>query len=130
MSLTISRTDLARRTREIVEQARSGQTIIVQSYDGDQVVLLDVTDYLLLRALASYSTRSNPQSDDSQVRFDETLRDYLDARINLGKAAERLSLSRFDLMERFERLGVPLRLGSETPAEARAEVASARKSRR
>jgi len=114
----------------MMEQARSGQTIIVQSYDGDQVVLLDVTDYHLLRALASYSTQSGLQSDDWQTRFDTTLRDYLDQRINLGKAAEQLELSRFDLMERFERLGVPLRLGPETAAAAQDEIAAARRARR
>ena len=35
------------------------------------------------------------------------VRDYLDERISLGKAAEILDLSRFDLRDRFHRLGIP-----------------------
>lgn len=52
---------------------------------------------------------------------------YLADEISLGKAAELLNLSRFELQERFHRLGVPLRLGPATLEEARAEVAAALK---
>ncbi len=38
-----------------------------------------------------------------------------------------LSLSRFELQERFHRLGIPLRFGPATLEEARAEVAAALK---
>jgi predicted HTH domain antitoxin len=52
--------------------------------------------------------------------------DYLAARISLGKAAELLETSRFELQARFERLGLPVRLGPSSVDEARAEAAAAR----
>jgi predicted HTH domain antitoxin len=47
---------------------------------------------------------------------------YLDEEINLGKAAELLELPEMALRERFMALGIPLRIGSATVAEARAEA--------
>ena len=44
MVTAISKTDLARNTREIVERVRSGQTIVVKSYGEEQIVLLDALD--------------------------------------------------------------------------------------
>jgi predicted HTH domain antitoxin len=49
----------------------------------------------------------------------------LEKRVSLAKAAELLDLSRFDLTERFERLGLPLRLGPQTLEDAREEIAAA-----
>jgi predicted HTH domain antitoxin len=47
---------------------------------------------------------------------------YLDEEINLGKAAEMLDMHELSLRERFIELGIPLRIGPATIAEARAEV--------
>jgi len=55
------------------------------------------------------------------------LRDYLDERINLGKAAELLQLSRFELEDRFQRLGIPLRRGARSIEDAQVEIAAARR---
>jgi predicted HTH domain antitoxin len=55
--------------------------------------------------------------------------DYFDGEISLGKAAELLGISRFELRERFQRLHIPLRLGPSTLAEAKAEVEAARLAR-
>lgn len=49
---------------------------------------------------------------------------YLDREINLGKAAELLRLARAELQKQFIAQGIPLRLGPEDLAEARAEVQS------
>lgn len=127
MTVSVSNTDLARNTREIVDRVRHGQMVVVQSYGEDQIVLLDALDYRLLRAVVSYAFQqeSGQGSDDVSVM----IRQYLDAHISLSKAAEGLGLSRFELMDRFERLGVPLRLGSETLAEAQDEVVSAQQGR-
>ena len=46
----ISKTDLARRTRQIVNQARRGGAVIVESYGEEQVAILDAADYRCLRA--------------------------------------------------------------------------------
>jgi len=58
---TVSKTDLARRTRQIVDRARRGDTIIVESYGEEQVVVIDAVDYRILRAVAAYQTLP-PQS--------------------------------------------------------------------
>ncbi len=127
MSITISKTDLARNTRDIVDQARKGQTIVVQSYGEEQVVLLDVLDYRILRALVNYALRQESEAEVSptNTQLNKVIADYLEKRVSLAKAAELLGLSRFELMERFERLGLPLRLGSLTLEEAREEVTAA-----
>ncbi|HEY0513654.1 MAG TPA: UPF0175 family protein [Thermoanaerobaculia bacterium] len=61
--------------------------------------------------------------EDQEIR---ALRAYLADEISLGKAAELLNLSRFELQARFLRLGVPLRIGPGTLEEARAEIKAAR----
>ncbi|WP_119065658.1 type II toxin-antitoxin system prevent-host-death family antitoxin [Aggregatilinea lenta] len=126
MSITISKTDLARNTRDIVDQARRGQTIVVQSYGEDQVVLLDAMDYRLLRALVAYALRDSAV-EAGNAPVNDAVFAYLDERVSLAKAAELLDLSRFELMERFERLGVPLRQGPATLDEAHEDVAAARR---
>ena len=127
MSITISKTELARNTRDIVDQARKGQTIVVQSYGEEQVVLLDALNYRILRALVNYALRQESKADVRSVdnHLDKVMSDYLEKRVSLARAAELLELSRFELMERFERLGLPLRQGPLTLEEARDEIATA-----
>jgi predicted HTH domain antitoxin len=127
MQVTISRTDLARNTREIVDQVRKGHTIFVQSYGEDQIVLLDLLDYKILKALVDYALRETTDLQAGNVS--EVMHRYLDEQISLAKASEILGLSRYELMERFERLGIPIRLGPETLEDAQEEVASAQYSR-
>jgi predicted HTH domain antitoxin len=47
---------------------------------------------------------------------------YLDEEINLGKAAEMLSLHELELRDRFIALGIPLRVGPANKSEALAEA--------
>jgi len=123
---TISQTDLAKRTQEVVDRVHLGEVAIVEIAGQEQAVLLDALDYRLLRALAHCAIEEKErgqEADDPDVR---TLQAYLDDEINLGKAAELLSLSRFELQERFLRLGVPLRLGPATVEDAWKEIRVAR----
>ena len=121
--VTISRTDLARNTREIVDQVRKGHTIFVQSYGEDQIVLLDILDYKILKGMMGYALRDT--HDLQTTDASEVMRLYLDEQISLAKVSEMLGLSRYELMEHFERLGIPLRLGSESLEEAQDEIISA-----
>jgi hypothetical protein len=127
MVVTISRTDLARRTREVMEQVRSGHTVIVHSYGGDQIVLMDMLDYHLLRAYAAYTSASQPEGLPDEIW--QTLQAYLRGDISVSRAAEMFGVSRFDLMDRFKRSGIPLRLGPDSIEEAHEEVATARQTR-
>jgi prevent-host-death family protein len=149
-TLTISKTELARRTRQIVDRARRGEAIIVESYGEEQVAVIDAIDYRLLSAIAAYQTRSGhappiSQPDtmpaglseaeveqavqqaggSPQVRWDEVIAAYLDWQINQGRAATLLGLSSYDLDERFRRLGIPRRFGPATEQEAQSEVDAA-----
>jgi prevent-host-death family protein len=124
-AITISRTELGRRTREILEQVHRGGSAVIESRGRRQAVLVDDLDYRLLRSLADLAVESDTPDGDSRIR--EALARYLRREISLGKAAEELAISRFELVERFKRLGVPLHLGPESVADARAEVAAARR---
>jgi prevent-host-death family protein len=126
MSTIISRTDLARNTREIIEQARSGAPVVIASHGHEQVVMLDAFDYRLLIAMARCGT-GQPRSEDDAIT--QVIRQYLDESISLAKAAELLELSRFVLMERFERLGLPLRTGPTSLEDAQNEVDAARQAK-
>ena len=119
----ISQTDLVDNASEIVERIRHGEMAVVESSGEEQIVLLDATDFRLLQALAACATESSEPTEgiphDAQV-----LRRYLNADINLGKAAEELGLSRLELQDRFLRLGVPLRIGASSMEDALREIAA------
>jgi predicted HTH domain antitoxin len=138
-TLTINKTELARRTRQIVERARRGEAIIVESYGEEQVAVIDAIDYRIMRAVLSYHAQTPeiaPLSGladervtaltDPQDRFDLVLAHYLAEAINLGRAAKLLDIYRLDLQDLFARLEVPLRIGPANLAEARAEVEAIR----
>lgn len=121
---TITQADLARKTQEVVDRVQHGEVAVVEASGQEQVVLLDPVDFRLLQALAqcAIEDRERRLPEDSDV---ETLRSYLADEISLGKTADLLGLSRFELQDRFFRLGVPLRLGPATLEEAQAEIAAA-----
>jgi prevent-host-death family protein len=148
--VTISKTDLARRTRQVVDRVRRGDTLIVESYGEEQVVVIDIVDYRILRAVAAYHSlgphlalTTDPAREPEglseaqikrvveeaggaiQARWNRVIIAYLDGHISLGRAATLLGLSRYELDERFRRLDVPRRIGPET-LEAQAEVDVAR----
>ena len=121
----ISQADLADKTQEVVNRVQHGEIAFVEQSGREQAVLMDPLDFRLLRALADCAI-SSEESDRFALSTDGgALGAYLAEQISLGKAADLLGLSRFELQERFLRLGVPLHLGPSTLAEARAEVAAA-----
>jgi predicted HTH domain antitoxin len=121
---TISQADLARKTQEVVDRVQHGEIAVVESSGHEQAVLLDPVDFRLLRALAQCAIDHKERESDPDVR---ALYSYLADEISLGKTADLLDLSRFELQERFLRLGVPLHLGPATLEEARAEIDAALK---
>jgi predicted HTH domain antitoxin len=121
---TISQADLAEKTQEIVDRVRHGEFAVVESSGHETAVVLDPLDFRLLQALAQCAISNSERGSDPDT---EALHAYLAEEISLGKAADLLGLSRFELQERFLRLGVPLHLGPATLEEARAEVSAALK---
>ena len=123
---TISRTELSERTRELLHQVRQGTPAVVHSGGEDQIVLLDALDYRILRGVADWAMQvPDPAADPPAQK--RVLFAYLNQEMSLGRAAEILEISRFELKARFMRLGVPLRQGPASLAEARAEVEVARR---
>lgn len=123
MSLqTISRTELARKTREVLTAVREGRPAVVESYGEEQAVVMDALDYRLLLGVVAWAVTPREERLAQELKPSRAVSDYLDERISLGKTAEHLGISRFELMERFERLGVPLRLGPLSLEEAQDEV--------
>jgi hypothetical protein len=150
-TVTIHKTDLARHTRRVLDHARRGETLIVESYGEEQVAVMDVQDYRILRAVAAYHAlppHPAPASDPSlepaglteeevetagreaggspQARWNRVMQAYLDEHISLGRAAVLLGLSVFELEDRFRRLDLPRRFGPETLEEAMEDVEAAR----
>jgi len=124
----ISPADLSQRTREILDRVQEGELAVVASGGEERIVLLDALDYRLLRALALCTTGGGGGANGSGDLVEaQVLRDYLDERINLGKAADLLQLSRFELEASFQRLGIPLRRGARSIEDAEAEIAVARR---
>ena len=143
----ISKTDLARRTRQVVDLARRGHPIIVESFGEEQVAILDAADYRLLRAAAGYYALPQHQAPindptltprgltpqdvelaiadadgEPQAGWNRVLRAYWDGDISLGRAAQLLGIPRFDLHDRLNRLGLPLRSAPADVEEASAEL--------
>lgn len=144
MTIYISRTDLARNTRKTIERARKEGPVMVESYGEEQVAILDAIDYRLIRAAAGHLVRSAESSNgltglpaglsdeeveqyvikaggDPQALWNRVMFAYLNEDISLGRAAELLHLSRFDLQARLNRLGIPINIGPRTVEEARME---------
>ena len=123
---TITQADLAKKTQEVVDRVQHGEVAVVETSGRERAVLLDPVDFRLLQALApcAIEDRERRVPGDPDV---EALQAYLADEISLGKTADLLGLSRFELQDRFFRLGVPLRLGPATLEEAQAEVAAALK---
>jgi predicted HTH domain antitoxin len=98
------------------------------------VVIIDIIDYRLLLAavyfyahpgevdqLAGLSTEMVDSVSSLQEKYNLILSHYLAQAISIGRAAELLGLSAFDLRIRCLRLNIPLRLAPESVAEALAD---------
>ena len=134
----IRKTDLARNTREVINSVMRGQTALIESHGKAEVAIIDIEDYLILRAVMRYHARpphinieagltgaAVEAARDLQGRYDLVLAHYLAGSISLGRSAELLDVPGFDLRTRFVRLDVPLRLGPATVEDAMAEVVAA-----
>jgi prevent-host-death family protein len=132
------KTELARNTRQIIRTAQRGQTVVIEHHGQPEVVILDIADYHILRALAHYYAQrpvikaGEGLSDEMaaaqttlQAKYDLVLSYYLAEEISLSRTAELLELSWLDLRTRFLRLDVPLRFAPADLTEVQADVANA-----
>jgi len=134
--IRVRKTDLARNTSRIIRNVLRGQPAVIESHGQPEVAIVDVADYLILRAVARYHYNPPPihpngltddeanQLADTQERYNVIMAHYLAGAISTGRTAELLSLPWIDLRERFRRLDVPIRLGSNSVEEASQELNS------
>lgn len=134
----IRKTDLARKTRQVIRTVQRGQPTVIENHGEEEAVILDIHDYYILRAVTRYyahSIKTNPSGlpeqelkrlTDIQSRWDSVVAHYLSEVISLARAAELLDLSTFELRTRFQRLDVPLRMGTDDVDEIQADLTTAR----
>lgn len=120
---TIPKTELARRTRQIIQAVQRGQTVVVENHGQPEAAIIDILDYHLLRAVLAYHTHApaideTGLADESVAVLSATedqiklvIAHYLAGVISLSRAAELLKTSWFDLRSRFFRLDIPIRTG-------------------
>jgi predicted HTH domain antitoxin len=123
---TFSRADLTGKSQEVADRAHHGEVAVIEGFSQGPVVLLDELDFRLLQALAQCAIDKKERTQEPEDQDVRALQAYLADNISLGKTAELLNLSRFELQERFRRLGVPLRIGPSTLDEAWSEIQAAR----
>ncbi len=118
----VRKTDLARNTRQVINDVLRGQTAVIESHGEPEVAIMDIIDYRITRAVMRYYSQQ-PDIDteaglseeraanvpDLQDRFNLVLAHYLAGAVSLGRVAELLGLPWLDLRTRFLRLDVPLR---------------------
>jgi len=63
----VRKTDLARNTSRIIRNVLRGQPAVIESHGQPEVAIVDVADYLILRAVARY--HENPPS----IRMDSPI---------------------------------------------------------
>jgi hypothetical protein len=129
----VRKTDLARNTSQIIRNVMRGQPTVIENHGQAEAIVVDVVDYLILRALANFHAGNSPVLDPNgpsdpefaglslQERYNRAMDYYLGKQCSTGRMAELLKISWLDMRERFNRLGVPLFLGPATPEDARAE---------
>lgn len=153
-SSVISKTELARQTRQVLSRVRRESPLIVESYGQEEAAILDILDYRLLRAAAIHLAEPTPvqpvprheqnimpqgleenlvrkaveaSGGDTQVAWNLVIGKALDGHISLARAAELLQLSRFELAERFRRHSIPLPVEPLTEDELLAEAKAFRR---
>ena len=133
----IPKTDLARKTRQVLKAVQRGQTAIIESHGQPEAAIMDIVDYRILRAVMRFHAHK-PEADleqglsqaafeafqDPQAQYDHVLTYYLLEGISLSRAAELLGLPWLDLRTRFLRLDVPVLTGPESPAGVLEELKS------
>ena len=131
----VRKTDLARNTRQVLKNVQRGRTAIIESHGQPEAAIVDISDYLIGRAVMRYYGQRPPIEieagltdervsalSEEQDRYDLVFAHYLAGAISLSRAAELLGLTWLDLRTRCLRLDVPLHTAPATLDEARADA--------
>ena len=134
----LSIADLSPETHRVLGDLRDGKPVFVESGGKDEAVLVDITDYRLLRsalyAMAQMlqvdrdmglSEDALPPAHDAQARYNQIMLHHLSGGISLSRAAELLDCSAMELRTRLDRLGLPQRPAPSSVEEARRDAETA-----
>ncbi len=140
----VSRTELARNTRQVLGAVQRGRTTLIENYGEPEAALLDIVDYRIMRAVmrayaekpeidpdAGLSEEEVHAQNDPDARYGRwryralVFAHYLAGSISLAYAAELLAMPCLELRTRCLKLDVPLRVAPGDVAEAAADVATA-----
>lgn len=134
----VGKTELARNVRSVINNVLRGQTTVVENHGQPEVVIVDVSDYYIMRAFAHYhsgafsveaenglQTEMVSAQSTVQAKYDLVLSYYLVNEISLSRAAELLDMTRFDLQTRFMRLDIPLHMAPADVSEVQSDIAQA-----
>ena len=131
----VSKTDLARKTRQIIRDVQRGLVTVVESHGQAEVAILDIVDFRILQAAAQVNVPGDAVQvpdeavlqllSDEQARYNRVLSAYLGAQISLGRMAELLGLAALDARFRLARLGITLRIGEADSENLQSEVDTA-----
>lgn len=92
----VSKTELARRTREVIDRVRhGGRHVVVENYGSPEVAIIDIEEYRHLMALAQRET------EQQRRREEENLIDRLTAtrRLTRQEAAELIAHAREEVQK-------------------------------
>ena len=131
----ISKTDLARSTHRVIQEAQRGYTVLVENHGQPEVAIVDVIDFQLQRAAIHYFSSPKVYEEDLEInesmletlatdqdRFNLVIGHYLAEHQSIGRSAELLGMSTPELMVRLGRAGVPLRVGPSSLKELQSDV--------
>ena len=115
----VSKTELARRTREVIDRVRhGGRHVVVENYGSPEVAIIDIEEYRHLMALAQR------ESEAERRRQEESLIDRLTAtrRLTRQEAAEVIAHARDEVQRLLSEGGVEGD-GKEREREREREIA-------
>jgi predicted HTH domain antitoxin len=135
--LRVKRSELGPDTERILRAVQAGEIVVIEQDGRSEAAIMDIIDFRLLRAFATYHDRRveqdltpEPTDErfaglDEQGRYDLVMAYYQSQNISIGRAAELLRIPMIDYQLRCARLGIPLYLGPATLEELREEIAGA-----
>jgi hypothetical protein len=56
----VRKTDLARNTRQVLRNVQRGRTAIIESHGQPEAAIVDIVDYLIVRAVMRYYSQRPP----------------------------------------------------------------------
>lgn len=134
----IPKTDLARKTRQIIQAVQRGQTIVIEHHGQPEAAIMDIMDYYLLRGVLHFHSHSSQIEANAGLgkdavaaleslpeQFNLIIAHYMAGSISLSRAADLLNLTWLELRTRFLRLDIPVRTAPSSPDEIAADLENA-----